>query len=139
MVKAKKRINLKEKRDDTLLLIVILVGVGFLLLNYTGVPTGAAARVKVEKELHNQLNTGMSIEYKGYIIELIGITSNGDAIVSVDGGEPKLAWTSGCAYDDVGTFIGSGINNEYGIPYGLNVKVCSSSYSRQEADLDFSL
>ena len=138
MVSTKKMVNLKEK-DDTILVIVILIGLGFLLLNYTGLPTGAMSRVNVEKELHTQLNAGMNTNYNGYQVELIAVTSNGDSIVSVDGGEPKIAWTSGCAYDDVGTFIGSGLNNEYGIPYGLNVKVCSSSYSRQEADLDFSL
>ena len=137
MVTIKK--GLPEKKNDTILMIIILVGVGFLLLNYTNAITSNVARVNVEKELHTQLNAGMNTNYNGYQVELIAVTSNGDSIVSVDGGEPKIAWTSGCAYDDVGTFIGSGLNNEYGIPYGLNVKVCSSSYSRQEADLDFSL
>jgi len=137
MVAIKK--GIPEKKDDTILMIVILVGVGFLLLNYTSAITSNVARVNVEKELHTQINAGMETNYGGYQVGLIGITSNGDAIVSVDGGEPKVAWTSGCAADDMGTFIGTGIYNEYGIPYGLNVKVCSSSYSRQEADLDFSL
>ena len=137
MVTIKKEVT--EKKNDTILMIVVLVGVGFLLLSYTDAITSNVARVNVEKELHTQLNAGMTTNYNGYQVELIGITSNGDAIVSVDGSEPKVAWTSGCDFDDMGTFIGTGIDNEYGVPYGLNVKVCSSSYSRQEADLDFSL
>ena len=128
-----------EKKNDTILMVVILLGVGFLLLSYTDAMTSNVARVNVEKEMNTQLNAGMQTNYGGYQVKLIGITSNGDAIVSVDGSEPKVAWTSGCNSQDMGTFIGTGIDNEYGVPYGLNVKVCSSSYSRQEADLDFSL
>ncbi len=139
MVKKKTKNIVNAKKDNTLLVIGVVVLVGLLLFNSTGVPTGEMSRVVIEKELHTPLKADMVTTYKGYEIELIGITSNGDAIISIDNSEPRIAWWSGCDARDVGTFIGSGRYNEMGIPYGVTVKVCSSSYDMQEADLDFSL
>lgn len=154
----KKKVIKKEEnkilgmKKNTILTIGALIIV-VVLLNNNGILTGEVSKGQIfEKQLTNYLRYDPINNIPGkvfdglHMVYFYGVTANDAALITVDcilnpddpldSCIPRRAYWGGCSANDVGTFIGNGISNAYGIPCGVTVRVCSASYDRQEVDLD---
>ena len=129
----KKKIEQKEEdkilgmKKNTALTIGALIVIGVLLVNYNDGLTGQASKGQVySTNLHTLVTNGWVGSAGRYQVEVLSVQYDANAIVvSIDGGEPKTVWMTGCAENNAGIFVGNDRYNSEGLPEGVTIKVCS--------------
>jgi len=130
----KKKIEIKKEEDkilgmkkNTALTIGALLVVVILLNNYNNVPTGQASRGQVyQANLYTLVTNGWVGNAGRHQVEVLSVQYDANAIVvSIDGGNPKTVWKTGCAENNEGIFVGNERYNSEGIPEGVTIKVCA--------------